>query len=183
MIFRPTALDGAWLIELEPNEDRRGFFARSFDAREFEARGLRGTVAQCNVSHNRRRGTLRGLHLQLPPAAETKLVRCTRGAIHDVIVDLRPGSATYLRHYGVELSAANRRQLYVPELFAHGFLTLDDDTEVSYQTGEFYTPGQEAGLRWDDPALGIRWPAAVEVLSDKDAAWPLLPADAQERNT
>lgn len=178
MIFHETPLAGAWLIELAPHEDRRGSFARSFDAREFAARGLRGTVAQCNVSYNRRRGTLRGLHLQLPPAAETKLVRCTRGAIHDVIVDLRPDSPTYLRHYGVELSAANRLQLYVPELCAHGFVTLDDDVEVSYQTGEYYTPGQEAGLRWDDPMLGIAWPTKVEVVSDKDAAWPLLPADA-----
>ena len=176
MIFSETPLAGAFVVELEPLVDRRGFFARSFDAREFEARGMRAGVVQCNVSFNPARGTLRGLHLQLPPATEPKLVRCTRGAIHDVIVDMRPDSPTYLRHFAVELTAENRRQLYVPDMFAHGFLTLADDTEVSYNVGEYYTPGYERGLRYDDPRLGIAWPAPVAVISDKDAAWPLLDA-------
>lgn len=176
MIFSKTPLDGAFVIDIEPLTDRRGFFARSFDANAFQAQGLRPQVAQCNLSFNARKGTLRGMHMQLAPAAETKLVRCTGGAIYDVIVDMRPQSATYLQHFGVELSATNRRQLYVPELFAHGFLTLCDDTEVSYQMGEFYTPDCQAGLRWDDPVLNIVWPAAVQVLSERDAEWPLLPS-------
>lgn len=172
MIFTETRLSGAFILELEPREDSRGFFARTFCRAEFEAHGLKPDVAQCNLSYNHRARTMRGMHYQLPPAAETKLVRCTRGAIYDVIVDLRPGSPTFLRHVGVELSAANRRQLYVPELFAHGFLTLEADTEVAYQVGEFYTPGAERGIRFDDPALGITWPQPIEVVSDKDAAWP-----------
>jgi dTDP-4-dehydrorhamnose 3,5-epimerase len=180
LIITPTPLGGAFVIEIEPIQDRRGFFARSFDAEIFKAHGMRAQVAQCNVSYNVQPGTLRGLHMQLPPVAEPKLVRCTAGMIWDVIVDMRPHSPTYLQHFGVELTAANRRQLYVPELFAHGYLTLRDDTEVSYQVGEFYTPGSETGLRWDDPVLGIRWPGAVHVLSDKDAAWPLLPAAAAQ---
>jgi dTDP-4-dehydrorhamnose 3,5-epimerase len=172
MRFTETPLAGAFLLDIEPREDDRGFFARTFCRREFEAHGLNPAVAQANTSFNRARGTLRGMHYQLPPAAESKLVRCTSGAVHDVIVDLRPESPTYLRHYGVELTAENRRQLYVPELFAHGFLTLTDGAEVSYQVGEFYTPGAERGIRWDDPALGIVWPIPVSVISDKDAAWP-----------
>lgn len=174
MIFTETHLKGAFIIDLEERRDHRGFFARTFCAREFEAHGLKPMVAQANLSFNHRRGTLRGLHFQRPPAAETKLVRCTAGAIHDVIVDLRPESPTYLQHVGVELSAANRRALYVPEMFAHGYITLTDGAEVIYQVGEFYTPGAEGGLRWDDPALGIDWPVAVEVISEKDAAWPLI---------
>ncbi|RMH46912.1 MAG: dTDP-4-dehydrorhamnose 3,5-epimerase [Alphaproteobacteria bacterium] len=174
MIFTETHLKGAFIIDLEERRDHRGFFARTFCAREFEAHGLKPMVAQTNLSFNHRRGTLRGLHFQRPPAAETKLVRCTAGAIHDVIVDLRPESPTYLQHVGVELSAANRRALYVPEMFAHGYITLTDGAEVIYQVGEFYTPGAEGGLRWDDPALGIDWPVAVEVISEKDAAWPLI---------
>lgn len=172
MIFTETSLPGAFIIDPEPREDHRGFFARSFCRREFEAHGLNPDIAQCNLSWNHRSGTLRGMHYQLEPAAEAKLVRCTRGAIHDVIVDLRPGSPTYLRHVGVELTAENRRQLYVPPLFAHGYLTLAPDTEVAYQVSEFYTPGAERGIRWNDPALGITWPVAVEVISDKDAGWP-----------
>lgn len=172
MIFTETRLAGAFVLDLEPREDARGFFARTFCRKEFEAHGLKPDVAQCNVSFNEHAGTMRGMHFQVPPVAETKLVRCTRGAIYDVIVDLRPGSPTYLRHVGVELTADNRRQLYVPELFAHGYLTLTPDTEVAYQVGEFYAPGSERGIRWDDPALGISWPAPVEVLSEKDASWP-----------
>ena len=181
MIFTETRLRGAFLIDLEPRPDARGFFARTFCAREFEAHGLKTTVAQGNVSFNHARGTLRGLHYQLPPSAETKLVRCVRGAIYDVIVDLRPDSPTYLQHVGVELSEENRRALYVPAMFAHGYLTLTDGAEVTYQVDEFYAPGQERGLRYDDPALGITWPLPVSVISDKDASWPLLPSPAEAR--
>jgi dTDP-4-dehydrorhamnose 3,5-epimerase len=175
MNFSETPLAGAWVVDLQPLCDERGFFARSFCRREFEAHGLDAAVAQCNVSYNRARGTLRGMHYQAAPAVEPKLVRCTRGAIWDVIVDVRPDSPTYLRHFGVELSEENRRSLYVPGLLAHGFLTLTDDAEVTYQVGEFYTPGAERGIRYDDPALGIEWPAPVAVISDKDLAW--LPFD------
>ena len=179
MIFTETPLAGAFVIDVEPIGDARGFFARAFDAREFESRGMRPGVVQCNVSYNHVRGTLRGMHMQVPPATEPKLVRCTRGAIHDVIVDMRPGSPTYLHHFGVELTAENRRQLYVPDMFAHGYLTLTDGAEVAYNVGEYYTPGYERGLRHDDPALGIEWPVPVAVISDKDRAWPLLEAAAR----
>lgn len=174
MIFTETSLSGAYLIDLEPIRDDRGFFARTFDAHQFEERGMRPLVAQCNLSYNKVKGTLRGMHMQLAPATEPKLVRCTRGAVYDVIVDMRPDSPTYLQHVGVELSADNHRQLYVPDMFAHGYLTLTDHAEVAYQVGEFYSPGHERGLRFDDPALGIEWPIPVEVLSSKDASWPLL---------
>ena len=178
MIFTETPLAGAFVVDLEPLRDDRGFFARTYCRREFEARGLLATVAQCNVSVSRARGTLRGMHYQVAPAVEAKLVRCTRGRIHDVIVDMRPDSPTYLRHFGVELGAESRRALYVPGLFAHGFLTLTDDAEVTYQVSEFYTPKAERGLRYDDPALAIDWPVPVAVLSDKDLAWPPLGAAA-----
>lgn len=178
MIFRETSLKGAFLIELEPHSDARGFFARSFCAREFAAHGLKPAVAQCNLSYNHKAGTLRGMHYQLPPAAETKLVRCTRGAIYDVIIDLRPDSDTYLQHFGAELSEENRAALYVPEMFAHGYQALSDGAEVTYQVSEFYTPGMERGLRYDDPAFGIAWPMPVSVISDKDAAW--APFEASE---
>jgi dTDP-4-dehydrorhamnose 3,5-epimerase len=174
MRFTKTKLAGAFLIDLESRVDQRGLFARSFCQKEFELHGLKSLVAQCNCSYNRLRGTLRGMHYQLAPASETKLVRCTRGAVYDVIVDLRPESDTYLEHIGVELTEHNRRQLYVPEMFAHGYLTLTDDAEVTYQVGEFYTPGFERGLRYDDPALRIEWPSAVEVISEKDANWSLM---------
>lgn len=174
MIFTETRLSGAFIIDPEPRGDERGLFARTFCQHEFAAHGLKVEVAQTNLSFNHRAGTLRGLHFQRPPAAETKLVRCTRGAIVDVIVDLRPGSPTYLGHVAVELSEDNRRALYVPELFAHGYQTLTDGAEVTYQVGEFYTPGAEGGLRHDDPRLGISWPLPVSVISGKDAGWPLL---------
>ena len=174
MIFVETPLAGAKVLELEPRQDARGFFARTFCAEEFEAHGLLPKVAQCNLSYNHAAGTMRGLHYQIPPAAETKLVRCTRGAIYDVIVDLRRESPTYLQHFGVELSEHNRRALFVPELFAHGYLALTPGAEIVYQVGEFYTPGAERGLRYDDPSLGVEWPIPVSVISDKDAAWPLL---------
>ena len=172
MRFVETELPGAYLIEPELLGDERGFFARTFCAREFTEHGLKPAVAQANLSFNRRQGTLRGMHYQLPPAAEAKLVRCTRGAIYDVIADLRPGSPTYLSHVGVELSEDNRIALYVPELFAHGYQALTDDAEVVYQVSEFYAPGHERGLRYDDPALRIEWPLPVSVVSEKDRSWP-----------
>lgn len=172
MKFSETSLGGAYLVELEPQSDERGFFARSFCAEEFRAHGLLPAFVQGNISFNRARGTLRGLHYQAPPAAETKVVRCTRGALFDVIVDLRPGSPTYLQHFGIELTADNRRALYIPTLFAHGFLTLADDTEVHYLMGESFSPGHARSIRYNDPALGIRWPVEVAVISPKDAAIP-----------
>lgn len=174
MIFTETQLKDAFIIDLEQRQDHRGFFARTFCAREFSDFGLKPTVAQCNLSFNYKKGTLRGMHYQTAPATETKLVRCTQGAIYDVIIDMRPDSPTYLLHIGVELTAANRRALYVPEMFAHGYQTLTDSAEVVYQVGEFYTPGYERGLRYNDPAFGIEWPLAVTEISEKDAAWPLF---------
>jgi dTDP-4-dehydrorhamnose 3,5-epimerase len=176
VIFTETPLAGAFVLDLEKRGDDRGFFARTFCQNEFTDHGLEPVVAQCNLSWNARAGTLRGMHYQLPPAAETKLVRCTAGAIYDVIVDLRPESPTYLQHFGVELTAENRRALYVPAIFGHGYQALTDGAEVTYQVGEFYTPGAERGLRHDDPALGIEWPIPVTEISEKDASWPLLDA-------
>jgi dTDP-4-dehydrorhamnose 3,5-epimerase len=174
--FIETALSGAFVIELDPVEDERGFFARTFCVREFAAHGLETRIAQCNVSRTRRRGTLRGLHYQVEPATEAKLVRCVRGALFDVIVDVRPDSPTYLQHLGIELSADNGRALYVPAMCAHGFETLTDDVDVLYQISEFYAPLHARGVRYDDPALGIQWPTPVLHVSDKDTAWPLLEA-------
>jgi dTDP-4-dehydrorhamnose 3,5-epimerase len=174
MIFTETVLRGAFVVDLEPRGDERGFFARAFCQREFDLRGLKSVVAQGNISFNRRKGTVRGLHFQLPPYAETKFVRCSRGAILDVIVDARPESPTYLQHVAVELTADNRRGLYVPERFAHGYQVLEDETETTYQVGEFYMPSAEGGLRYSDPRLGIGWPLPVADVSDKDASWPLL---------
>ena len=176
MRFTETSLPGAFIIDLEQRADPRGFFARSFCASEFEAHGLKPAVVQCNLSFNHRRGTLRGMHFQVAPALEAKLVRCTGGAIYDVIVDMRPSSPTYMQHIGVELSAENRRALYVPELFAHGYQSLTDDAEVTYQVSATYTPECERGLRHDDPALAIAWPLPVSVMSDKDRSWPLITA-------
>lgn len=182
MKFIETEIADAYVIEPELLSDDRGFFARTFCAREFEEHGLKPVTAQSNLSFNHVAGTLRGMHYQLPPAAEAKLVRCTRGAIYDVIVDLRPDSPTYLAHVGVELSEDNRNALYVPELFGHGYQALTDGAEVVYQVSEFYTPGQERGLRYDDPALGIDWPLPVTVISDKDRSWPAFePAAAVPR--
>jgi dTDP-4-dehydrorhamnose 3,5-epimerase len=174
MRFTETKLQGAFIIELEERSDSRGFFARTFCAREFEEHGLKPAVVQCNMSYNHKKGTMRGMHYQIAPATEAKLVRCTRGAVYDAIVDLRPDSPTYLEYIGVELSADNRKAMYVPEMFAHGYLTLTDGAEVFYQVSEFYTPGTERGLRYNDPALKIEWPVAIEVISDKDAAWALM---------
>ncbi|BFU93225.1 MAG: dTDP-4-dehydrorhamnose 3,5-epimerase [Nitrospira sp.] len=174
MIFTETKLRGAYMIDLERREDTRGFFARAFCQKEFEAYGLTAIIAQANVAFNAKKGTLRGMHFQFPPAAESKLVRCTRGAILDIIVDLRPESPTYLAHIAVELSEENQRSLYVPERFAHGYQALRDGTETSYQVGEFYTPGCEGGLRHDDPRLKLHWPLPVASISEKDTLWKLL---------
>ena len=181
MIFTPLSLAGAVLIDIERHEDERGFFARTLCAEEFAARGLQAAFVQDSLSHNRIRGTLRGLHLQRPPHAETKLVRCSRGAIYDVIVDLRPGSPTWGRWEGVVLSAENGRALYVPEGFAHGFLTLADETEVSYRISHPHKPEAATGLRYDDPRLGIVWPEPVAAISARDRSWPLLAAAESRR--
>lgn len=174
MIFLETKLAGAFIIDIEPREDSRGFFARAFCQHEFTDHGLKPLIAQANIALNSRTGTLRGMHFQYPPAAETKLVRATRGAILDIIVDLRPESPTYLEHVAVELTADNHRALYVPERFAHGYQVLEDRTETSYQVGEFYAPETEGGLRYSDPRLGLTWPLPVAEISPKDAAWKLL---------
>jgi dTDP-4-dehydrorhamnose 3,5-epimerase len=174
MIFTETKLKGAFILDLERREDNRGFFARAFCQKEFEQHGLKPVIAQANVAFNKRKGTLRGMHFQFPPSAETKLVRATRGAILDIIVDLRPESPTYLQHVAVELSADNGRSLYVPERFAHGYQALEDATETSYMVGEFYTPGVEGGLSPTDPRLGLKWPLPTTEISDKDRAWKLL---------
>jgi len=172
MIFRACELDGAYVIEHDPKIDERGFFARAFCVDEFNAHGLNPKVAQCNLSFNRERATLRGMHYQASPHQEAKLVRCIAGQIYDVIVDLRPRSSTFRKWFGAELSAENRWMLYVPEGFAHGYLTLTDNAEIFYQVSEFYAPRSERGVRWNDPAFGIRWPLEPRVLSAKDAALP-----------
>lgn len=172
MRFLPTTLEDAVLIEPERREDPRGWFARTFCEAEFAAHGLATRFVQQNASQNPRAGTLRGMHFQNPPHAEVKVVRCTRGAIFDAIVDLRPHSPTRGRWEGFELTPGNGRMLYVPEGFAHGYLTLQDDSEVAYLVSHPYTPGAEGGLRHDDPAFAIAWPRPVAVISDKDAAWP-----------
>jgi dTDP-4-dehydrorhamnose 3,5-epimerase len=174
MIFTETKLRGAFIIDLDRKEDNRGFFARTFCQHEFEEHGLRPVIAQANLAFNKRKGTLRGMHFQFPPVAETKLVRCTRGAILDIIVDLRPESPTYLEHIAVELNADNYTALYVPERFAHGYQALEDMTETTYQVGEFYAPGVEGGLAPGDPDLGLSWPLPVSEISEKDAAWAPL---------
>ena len=174
MIFTETKLKGAFIIDIQRHEDPRGFFARGFCQREFEEHGLKPVIAQGNIAHNRKQGTIRGMHFQFPPAAETKLVRCTRGAIVDIIVDLRPESATYLQYIVVELTGDNYRALYVPERFAHGYQTLEDKTDTSYSVGEFYAPGTEGGLLYNDPRLGLEWPLSVRVISDKDKVWKPL---------
>jgi dTDP-4-dehydrorhamnose 3,5-epimerase len=168
MIFTETGLKGAFLVDIEKHADERGFFARAWCRREFEARGLNPELAQSNISFNPRRRTLRGLHFQARPHEEAKLVRCTRGAIFDVIVDLRPGSPTFTRPFGTELTADNRRMLYAPEGFAHGFLTLVDATEVFYHISAFYEPSSQRGVRWNDPAFSIAWPVEPRLISERD---------------
>jgi dTDP-4-dehydrorhamnose 3,5-epimerase len=173
MIFTETQLKGAVIIELERREDERGFFARAWCQKEFEANGLVSRLVQANVSFNKKKDTLRGMHYQVAPFEEVKLVRCSRGAIYDVIIDLRPHSPTYKQWLPVELTAENRKMLYVPAGFAHGFQTLEDGTEIFYQVSQFYSPRHERGVRWNDPAFGICWPeTGTRVISAKDRNWP-----------
>jgi dTDP-4-dehydrorhamnose 3,5-epimerase len=172
MHFTETALSGAYLVEPEMHRDVRGFFARTFCEDEFSANGLSPHVAQCSLSYNERKGTLRGMHYQAPPGAEAKLIRCTRGSIHDVIVDLRRSSSTFRKWIAIELSAANRRMLFVPEGIAHGFQSLEDGVEVFYQISIAYRPEAARGVRWNDPAFAIEWPLPNPVLSDRDASFP-----------
>ena len=172
MNFVETPLKGAFIIEPERLEDDRGFFARTWCKREFEAHGLNPNMVQCNVSFNRVRGTLRGMHYQAPPFEEAKLVRCTMGAIYDVLIDLRRGSLTFKQYFAVEISSRNFLMAYIPEGFAHGFLTLENNTEVFYQMSEFYAPDHARGVRWYDPTFGIEWPAEVKVISERDRTYP-----------
>lgn len=183
MKYTPTAVAGVLIVDLEPRTDDRGFFARTFDVAEFAEHGLDTTVVQANLSYNHRAGTLRGLHRQVPPHAEGKLVRCTAGAIVDVAVDVRPDSPTYGAHVMVELSAANRTALFIPPYVAHGYQTLVDDAEVTYQVSGPYAPQGEQGFRYDDAAFGIVWPVPVTVISDKDASWPLVDPAASAPGT
>jgi len=170
--FAETRLPGAYVIELEPNVDERGFFARTFCEREFAEHGLPTRFPQCNLSRNRRRGTLRGMHFETPPTSESKLVRCSTGAVYDVIVDLRPDSPARFRWLGIELTAESGRALFVPAGFAHGFLTLTDDTDVFYHMGDSYRPGSARGFRWNDPRFDITWPSAPGTISERDAHYP-----------
>lgn len=172
MIFHPTPLPGVFEIAIEPHRDERGFFARSWCRNEFEQHGLNPNLVQCNISANARRGTLRGMHWQASPYAEAKLVRCTRGAVCDVVIDLRPASHAYKQWVAMELTAANYRMAYIPEGCAHGFLTLAEETEVFYQMSEFYHPGSARGLRWNDPAFMIDWPEEARVISERDRTYP-----------
>lgn len=174
MIFTPTPIDGAYIVDIERREDERGFFARMYCHEEFAAAGLEPTVRQGNLSYNVHTGTLRGMHFQQAPHQETKLVRCTRGAVFDVIVDLREDAPSYLTHVAVRLDADNYRAVYVPRYCAHGYLTLESGSEVSYLVSADYTPGHAGGLRYDDPALGIDWPAPANIVSAQDRAWPLI---------
>jgi len=172
MIFKETRLQGAFTVEMEPIGDNRGFFARAWCQREFQARGLISCFVQNNITVSPKQGTLRGLHYQVAPHEEVKLVRCTQGAIYDVIIDLRPESPTYLEWLGTELTARNRKMIYIPGGFAHGYQILMDDTEVFYQVGQFYTPEYERGIRWDDPVFAVEWPLDVREISAKDTKWP-----------
>jgi dTDP-4-dehydrorhamnose 3,5-epimerase len=174
MIFESLTVGGAFLVKPARMEDDRGFFARTWCAQEFAERGLESVLAQTSISFNTARATLRGLHYQAPPHAESKLVRCTRGAIFDVIVDLRPTSPTYLRHDAITLTHDNRSALYVPRGCAHGFLTLEDETEVLYQISTSHMPAAARGVRWDDPAFGIAWPREPDVISERDRTWPRM---------
>lgn len=168
MKFIETRLKGAFIIEPERLEDERGFFARTFCPKEFEDHGLNPRIVQCNISYNKHKGTLRGMHYQVALMAEAKLVSCTRGAIYDVIIDLRPESPTYCQWFAEELNAENRKMIYIPEGFAHGFQTTEDETEVFYQMSEFYSPEHARGVRWDDPVFGIEWPLDMKIISEKD---------------
>lgn len=183
MKFEALPLAGAYLVDIEPLSDHRGFFARTFCEREFSEMGLDTRINQCNISHNPHKGTLRGLHVRFAAPGEAKLVRCTRGAVHDIIVDLRPDSRTFRQHIAVELTARNRRALFIPPFFAHGFQTLDDETEVFYQITEAYVAGEDSGVRYNDPVLGLTWPLPVTCISVRDESWPMLgPLDNAERS-
>ena len=168
MIFTKTDLEGAFVIQIQKLEDERGFFARTFCQQEFQEHGLNPNFVQCNISYNKTNGTMRGMHFQAAPHQEAKLVRCTQGAIQDVIIDIRPGSTTYLKHFSINLSASDHNALYVPEGFAHGFLTLEPETYVFYQMSEFYAPGYGRGFRWNDPAFNIEWSGEVRMISERD---------------
>jgi dTDP-4-dehydrorhamnose 3,5-epimerase len=172
VIFTETALKGAFILALEKVKDERGFFARAWCQQEFAKHGLNPQLVQCNISFNRKRGTLRGMHYQAKPHEEVKLVRCTKGAIYDVIIDLRRNSSTFKQWAAFELTATNHWMLYVPEGCAHGFQTLEDRTEVFYQMSEFYAPAYSRGVRWDDPAFGIQWPLAERIISERDQSYP-----------
>ena len=172
MLFAETALPGVFIVTPELKADMRGFFARTWCEREFAAVGIHERWVQSSISFNKKKGTLRGMHYQRPPHAEGKLVRCTMGRIHDVVLDLRRDAPTFKRHIAVELSAMNRDMVYIPHGLAHGFQTLEDDTEVSYQMSEFHAPGHDAGVRWDDPAFGIAWPEPDPILSERDRRYP-----------
>lgn len=182
MIFIETKLKGAYIIDLKRLEDERGFFARTFCQNEFVEHGLNPIIAQANIAFSKKKGTLRGMHFQFPPAAETKLVRCTRGAVWDIIVDLRPESPTYLDHVAVQLTADNHRAIYVPERFAHGYQVLEENSETSYHVGEFYTPKSDGGLMYNDPRLCLEWPLPITELSTKDNNWkPLAEVETKVR--
>jgi dTDP-4-dehydrorhamnose 3,5-epimerase len=174
MKFSETSLTGAYLVDIEPIEDARGFFARAWCQHEFEAHGLNSQLSQINLSLTTSAGTIRGLHFQREPHAEAKVVRCIFGSVFDVVVDVRPDSPNYLKWMAQNLTADNHRMLYVPEGFAHGYQTLEDDTKLLYSVSEFYSPGSEDGFRFDDPAIGIKWPLPVASITDKDASWPLV---------
>lgn len=174
MIFTKTKLKGVYVVEVQTVEDERGFFGRTYCQREFEQHGIDYNIVQSNVSFNKKAGTLRGLHSQLSPYREAKLVRCTRGSIFDVVVDMRKASGTYLQWVSAELTQDNYKMMYVPEGFAHGFITLEDNTEISYQMSEFYAPGSELGFCWNDPAFNIQWPIEPSVISLKDRSYPLF---------
>jgi dTDP-4-dehydrorhamnose 3,5-epimerase len=179
MIFSETPLPGVFLVDLAPAADERGFFARAYCREEFEAKGLASDFSQCSVSYNARKGTLRGLHHQRAPHEEHKLVRCTAGAVFDVVVDIRPRSANYRRWFGAELSGQNRRSLLIPPGFAHGFITLSDEAEVYYMISAAHAPDHAEGFRWSDPAFGIQWPIAPSLMSSRDAEFPLLDVSAR----
>ena len=172
MIFAKTNLSDTFVIDPETLNDERGFFARTWCKKEFKSHGLNGELVQCSISFNKKKGTLRGMHYQAPPYEETRLVRCTQGAIHDVIIDLRPDSSTYKRHLAIALTAENRKMIYVPPGLAHGFLTLEDNTEVFYQMSEYYEPTSTRGIRWDDTTFGIKWPIEIQLISSRDQNYP-----------
>lgn len=176
MRFTPTPIPGAYLVDIQPAEDERGFFARTYCEDEFRGNGLESHFAQGSIAFSKRKGTLRGFHYQRDPHAEVKLIRCTRGAVYDVVIDLRPHSLTFRQWFPAELTAGNRRMLYIPKGLAHGYQTLDDDTEISYQMSDPYHPEAAAGVRWDDPAFAVRWPLDVTVISEQDRSWPDFPA-------